>query len=320
MRATTALVLTFASTLAASMVGAQIAPPPRAGHVMTSAGPGGGVLLLAGQIDTVPHLLDSLWQWDGSAWRFLSAEGPHERTLPAAAFDTRRNLLVLYGGYGLSSQTMYGDLWEWDGRSWTERTVLTPGPRDHHAMAFDAARGVTVMYGGQGSDRSLARDTWAWNGEAWNRVDSLSGPGGLAHHAMAYDSRRQRVVMFGGIGPSRRGTTDTWEWDGAKWTRVATEGPPPISAGRMAFDAARGVTVLFGGDRSRNETWTWDGTAWKRFDVPGPSPRNVHAMAYDIKRQRVVLFGGAGPGGPGPYRSFSDVWEWDGVRWTRVRQ
>jgi hypothetical protein len=306
---------------------AQLSPAPRAGHVMASAGRGGGVFLFGGQRDTNPHLVDTLWLWNGSAWRIVSDEGPHHRGMAAMAFDTRRGVLVLYGGIngsvGSSSGTRYGDTWEWDGRRWTERNVHTPGPRDHHAMAFDEARRVMVMYGGETYDRSYSRETWTWDGSRWKMADSLTGPGGLGHHAMAYDSRRQRVVMFGGDRPrfgdrpGLRANSDTWEWDGARWERVATEGPPPISAGRMAYDAARGVTVLFGGDRTRDETWTWDGTRWEEHKVPGPSPRSVHAMAYDAKRERVVLFGGGGPGGPGLYNSFNDVLEWDGAQWVK---
>ena len=321
-----ALVVLLPGVAPAQPTSTTVAPAPRAGHVMASAGSSGGVYLFGGQRDTNPHLIDTLWLWTGSAWRVVSNEGPHHRVLPAMAFDTRRGVLVLYGGInggtGSSSGTRYGDTWEFDGRHWTERNVHTPGPRDHHAMAYDEARGVTVMYGGETYDRSFARETWVWDGTRWKVADSLTGPGGLDHHAMAYDSRRQRVVMFGGGRPAFRGqpalrSSDTWEWDGSRWERAASEGPPPISAGRMAYDVARGVTVLFGGDRTRSETWTWDGVRWEEHRVPGPSPRSVHAMAYDAGRERVVLFGGGGPGGPGLYNSFNDVWEWDGVRWMK---
>ena len=41
----------------------------------------------------------------------------------------------------------------------------------------------------------------------------------------------------------------------------------------MAYDAARGVTVLFGGDpeeadgRLLGDTWEWDGSRWTRRDA-----------------------------------------------------
>jgi hypothetical protein len=63
----------------------------------------------------------------------------------------------------------------------------------------------------------------------------------------------------------------------------------------MAYDATRGVTVLFGGLDSaglNGQTWEWNGTIWTQRVLSGPSPRNGHAMAYDATRGVAVLFGG----------------------------
>jgi hypothetical protein len=66
----------------------------------------------------------------------------------------------------------------------------------------------------------------------------------------------------------------------------------------MAFDAARGVTVLFvRGDPP--ETWEWDGTSWALRLTTGPVIACESAiicvrpsMAYDSVRSAMVLFGG----------------------------
>ena len=49
----------------------------------------------------------------------------------------------------------------------------------------------------------------------------------------------------------------------------------------VAYDTARGVTVLFGGDDddALADTWEWDGERWTHRPVSGPSVRNGHAMA-----------------------------------------
>ncbi len=64
----------------------------------------------------------------------------------------------------------------------------------------------------------------------------------------------------------------------------------------MAYDAARGQVVLFGGfNRSTifRDTWTWDGTDWtKHTPAHSPSARYYSAMAYDSGRGQVVLSGG----------------------------
>src|SRR5262245_3058205 len=68
----------------------------------------------------------------------------------------------------------------------------------------------------------------------------------------------------------------------------------------MAYDSARGVTVLFGGGGPgtfNSNTWEWDGTEWRLRATTGPSPRSGHAMAYDSVRGVTVLFGGADSSG-----------------------
>jgi hypothetical protein len=297
-----------------------LVPSPRAGHVLVTAGDAGGVLLAQGQLGyrsahDEPRLSDTLWAWNGAHWRVISTDGPHNRTLPAAAFDVRRNVLVVFGGSSVYSGTFYGDTWEWDGQRWTEQNVRTPGARDHHAMAYDAARGNMVTFGGQmqsGPILTFSKETWTWDGRRWTMADSATGPSGLVHHAMAYDARRQRVVLYGGATADRHAAGDTWEWDGARWTRVATDGPGPRVGHRMAYDPARGVTVLFGG-ASDSTTWTWDGKTWVRYAVDAPAPRSVHAMAYDARKGRVVLFGGSSGG-----EHLSDLWEWDGQHWHEI--
>jgi len=86
----------------------------------------------------------------------------------------------------------------------------------------------------------------------------------------------------------------------------------------MAYDSARGVTVLFGGwsvsARLNNDTWEWDGTNWtQRTPTTVPPPRYAHAMAYDSARGVTVLFGGWIGGTTG----YSDTWEWNGSNWTQ---
>jgi hypothetical protein len=80
----------------------------------------------------------------------------------------------------------------------------------------------------------------------------------------------------------------------------------------MAYDSARGVTVLFGGrDGSSyfNDTWEWDGSDWVlRTPATVPPARFEHAMAYDSAREVTVLFAGS--------NQLNDTWEYPGAeRW-----
>lgn len=293
-------------------------PAGRDSHLLISAGARGGVFLLGGNTSSGPQLRDTLWQWTGNAWRVASVGGPNARLLGAAAFDTRRERLVLHGGAGRGSGTLFGDTWEWDGDGWKELDVATPGARDHHAMVYDPDHGRVLIYGGAGRGDASPIGMWAWDGTSWDKVDTTAGPGARFHHAMAFDTRRKRLVLFGGLIPGvRTPSSETWEWDGSRWERRVVRGPVPAprSHHRMAFDAARGVTVLFGGSAGSqmfNDTWSWNGETWTQQAGESPAPRALHAMAYDMRRERVMLFGGILRWGGA--RS-AELWEWDGRIW-----
>tara|TARA_R110002094_G_scaffold206065_1_gene176750 strand:- start:834 stop:2234 length:1401 start_codon:yes stop_codon:yes gene_type:complete len=87
----------------------------------------------------------------------------------------------------------------------------------------------------------------------------------------------------------------------------------------MAYDEARGNTVMFGGSSGPitfGDTWTFTSNGspinWAQQGVVGPTPRTGHAMVYDPARQVVVMFGGNLIGGS----MSNETWEWDGSTWT----
>ena len=85
----------------------------------------------------------------------------------------------------------------------------------------------------------------------------------------------------------------------------------------MAFDSARGVSVLFGGEKKggdfSEETWEWDGTNWTQA-TPSVSPPGLvgAGLAYDSAREVIVLFGGGIVD-----QNMNETWEWDGTDWTQ---
>jgi hypothetical protein len=97
------------------------------------------------------------------------------------------------------------------------------------------------------------------------------------------------------------------------WTQPSTPvHPSSRNCHAMAYDSARGVVVLFGGN-TLDDTWEWNGTDWvERSPANRPPARSHHAMAYDSTRGVVVLFGGAGTIG-----NLDDTWEWDGNDWIQ---
>ncbi|MEC8253501.1 MAG: kelch repeat-containing protein [Planctomycetota bacterium] len=149
----------------------------------------------------------------------------------------------------------------------------------------------------------------------------VPGPSARVGHCMAYDAQRQVVVLFGGdASPLVAGGAlgDTWEWDGQQWAqRSPANAPPPRARGAMAYDAARGVCVYFGGAVGSghvvNETWEYDGVTWAQVTTAAaPAARRSCNVVYDAVRQRTVLFGGEDGSDLG------DTWEYDGVDWVAI--
>jgi hypothetical protein len=312
------LLLSVCTLLSPAMVIAQESWPSArsGGHAVAYDAARDALVLIGGDTNIPDQTTDSVWSWSGT-WRVSAEQGPGWRTLPQIAFDSRRGRILLYGGRMKMGQEQYaqraeGDTWEWNGTRWRELRVNSPGAIDHHAMAYDSAHDILIIQGGGNGQQILPGATWGFDGATWKLLAQAGeGPGERAHHAMVYDSRRRRVVLYGGIGTQREPTraAETWEWDGAKWSRVGVNGPPgPRSRHRMAYDAKRGLTLLFGGSDDAR-TWGWDGVQWRVLAETGPSPRQLHAMSYDSRRGRVLLFGGT-PGG-------AEFWEWDGAGWTQ---
>lgn len=260
-----------------------------------------------------------LWTWDGSRWTLLSADanGPRWRNFASIAYDSKRDVLVLYGG--LTAVKEFQDTWEWDGETWTQLPAEGPGLREAAGMTYDTKREKIVLFGGAQSG-TMKNDLWEWNGSHWTLV-STEGPSPRFPAGFVYDAANGYVLLFGGHSFENQSFMtfgDTWTWNGTTWEPVETDGP-------SARDGARGVYVptfeyilLFGGAeittniQNLNDTWVWDGRDWEELDTEGPPARVHPVMAFDPEREVIVMTGGSN----GPNATLSDTWEWDGESWA----
>jgi hypothetical protein len=279
-------------------------------------------VMMFGGVDALRNR--ELWEWDGTTWlqKPIAGNWPSSRAQCGIAYDAQRAQLLLYGGTDDSS--FRSELWVWNGTSWSEKSPtvgIKPGVRAQMPMAYDSARDRVVLFGGL--EAATRKDeVWEFDGARWeDRTPNGDKPSSRIRHAMAYDSARKRVVLFGGMTGSTR-LQDVWEWNGNVWLDrtpavvTATNLPPARQSAAMAYDRARGKTVLFGGadaTSSRQDVWEWDGATWAEVAPAGnimPSARSGHTMVFDTVRNRVVMFGGAGATYP------TDTWEWDGTAWV----
>lgn len=129
----------------------------------------------------------------------------------------------------------------------------------------------------------------------------------------SYEEPGGAFVVLGGEAPGVR----AWRWAGGWQEIVCSTAPPVRPDAAVAYDAARGVAVLFGGGitpQPLGDTWEFDGADWTLRTPPvTPSPRTAARLGYDLIRQRCVLFGGNTANGP-----LDDTWEYDGTTWSQV--
>jgi hypothetical protein len=236
-------------------------PSPRTLTEMAYDAATGTVVLFGGYSNT--GNLGDTWTWNGTTWtKQHPATSPPALNAAAMAYDAATGTVVLFDGA----------TWTWDGTTWTKQAVANPRGRSDAMMAYDAATGTVVLFGGASGTSDL-NDTWTWDGTTWTKQAPAVHPGPRYSASMAYDAATGTVVLFGGGDSANECVFDgTWTWDGTTWTKQAPAvHPTPRVFTAMAYDAATGTVVLFGGtvdttttarcppsgEKFVAQTWAW---------------------------------------------------------------
>jgi len=63
-----------------------------------------------------------VWGWNGRKWEQVSSDAPSPREIGEAVYDSRRNVLVMYGGLQVHNGEPHNlaETWEWDGQTWNK--------------------------------------------------------------------------------------------------------------------------------------------------------------------------------------------------------
>jgi hypothetical protein len=142
---------------------------------------------------------------------------------------------------------------------------------------------------------------------------------------MSFDSKTNEVVLFGGRTATWTALADTWTWNGVTWAQQSPAVSPLARAyGGMVFDAALGVSVLYGGAVAYNQTaflsdfWSYNSSTdtWVLLGSnQAPGPRVDQQLGYDPVRQQVVMFGGStcNP----TCVALGDTWTFNGSSWAQ---
>ena len=238
-------------------------------------------------------VLGDTWEWNSTTrqWTELFPKtSPDPLWGHGMVTDTTRNKILLFAG--MSDYSYYpirpapgypspyknpvrNDVWEWDGNNltWTNRTPVipatAPSPRQYPILAYDEAR--QKLFVGESSGYYVGggySPFWEWDpvSGGWAVYDTGDNLAYGSPAYAAYDSNRRREVLFGDMWSMTTGIHETWELaaKGPTWyVRAIDNSPQSGSGSAMAFDRARGVVVLFGGNGNgypSDETWEYSVT------------------------------------------------------------
>jgi N-acetylneuraminic acid mutarotase len=267
---------------------------------------------------------------------------PAGRTLSTLAWDSDRDVFVLFGGNTsvLQGGTEFLDTWEFDPRAGTWAQISTSGgPSARHSatMAYDPQRKKMVLYGGITDGPTIFRDTWEYTAQqGWSERSAGGGPGS-GKAAIVFDSVRSQATLVGSDG-------SVWVWNGATWIADGNSASPSARSGMSGgWVASHEAGFFFGGtsgDGRRtflSDLWMWNGS-WHLLSQPGPNPspllwgdwgdnagqfpttagppaRTGHVLATGHLgvHELALLFGGEGDSG-----LLGDTWSLDDttLQWT----
>lgn len=260
-------------------------PVPRYQHSLVYDNIRRRFVLFGGQTRTPDQsaqqiFLNDTWEWDGTTWLFRATNGPAPRSRPSMAFDSRRGVTVMTGGFLNTADPTPGAVWEWDGVSWQMRTP-TNGPatnysQDTGAMVYDSFHRKILF--GPSVGEQYGWTFRSWDGTNWTTVfdNFVSQFFRQQYGDMAFDNYRRRAVWFGGqSGPS----DTTGFFDGQNWE--ALTGSPATPSPRynfaMAYDTNRHATVMFGGETANQ---VFNGETWELIALDVPLINEQPASGY----------------------------------------
>lgn len=274
----------------------------------------------------------------GVAWQFIDPGSRPGVNVPEAgedgraAFDTRENRLIFFGGKNDYDMTV-ADTWFYYPQSnrWEKLTAseLSPPPREDHVLVYDPLRHKAIMHGGEDGDTSnqlweLDLNTLQWE----DKTDSTSPY--LEDHYALYVPETHGMYVFGGQNEQFPVLADLWflnldlqSPEYYRWKKIQPEGekhPPGRVDHCMAYDPYKKRLLLFGGwnkgkDYFTTDTWDYSIAAnqWKRITPRDrhhyPPSRRHFAAAVDLQNKMWVIFGGRGEGS-----MINDIWAFDMVR------
>ncbi len=281
-------------------------------------------------------------------------QDPLPRTEAFAAFDSKRQRVVVFGGdVGVPQQCNpapkpIGELWAYDVTCKYFSPVSPsggPGPRARGLAVYDPEGDRMIVFGGRYREASsgpytVYSDVWALGLEtlSWQQIQTTGGgPSGRSSTSGAYNPATKELVLFGGnastSGASFTPLDDVWALNLATgaWREITSTGAKPEARlfHSAAIDPASGRMFVYAGGGAgafqgpfMADLWSLDIAtgAWTQESAGGsgaPMGRIHSSLAFDAKQKRLLMFAGHDDGAVG---NNNDTWAFDPAqkKWTEL--
>ena len=162
---------------------------------------------------------DDTWRFDPlqRLWQDVTATSPQpgERCLHAAAYDSQRRRMIMFGGQ--RGNAALDDAWALD-LSTDLWTALPPAPetggRKFPAVAYDPKGDRFLVFGGERTDGTRGGDLWALDlqREVWSTLTTAGPPardGAVLVYVPSRGGRMPQIILTGGT-TAEGNADDTW--------------------------------------------------------------------------------------------------------------
>ncbi|MGA8537380.1 MAG: kelch repeat-containing protein [Thermoplasmata archaeon] len=282
--------------------------------------------------------LNDTWAFNGTAWSQVPLGGSEpEMFAPLLTYDSADGYLLLADGDSTGCvEVCPNQTWSVVSGAWTKITPTgpLPPPSGDWSWTYDSAAAAVVLFGGPFaySVYPITGSTWTYVGGGWLNRSLSQPPPPRSEASLVYDAADGYVLLFGGWTVPSGGNSyfigDTWSYSNGVWTNLTgsqTTAPGARSGAAIAYDAADGYVILFGGESPSchggtnpsfpvcGDTWEFIGGKWTRLTPSiAPSNRSNAGMVYDVADGEVVLFGGTNELG------LNDTWTFSAGVWTNI--
>ena len=247
---------------------------------------------LAANGTTVEPVYD-MWEFDGTNWRQIMAEGP-KVLKPILAWDGARNRLVMMGVNSETKTLMYA--YDSAAGTWTEVKPkdLPPCANDASLVYMEHDRLLALVGGICAGNYDSA---YYYDGENWYGFAAGLSPGYPYGAALTYDAHRDEIVLFGGVEAFATPRSSTYTYTAGNWNfETETLRPLPRAAVTTASDPFNKAVWMFGGlsqfgDSYYDDLWRYQNGSWGQIELTenGPTGCGSAATTIDTDRQKLVV-------------------------------